>query len=59
MKKLLIGIIIVLILILTGITIVKGFQIGSVEILGIMNIKDENEKLDTTVKKATKLASTD
>ena len=44
MKKLLIGIIIVLILILTGITIVKGFQIGSVEILGIMNIKDENEK---------------
>ena len=47
MKKLLIGIIIVLILILTGITIVKGFQIGSVEILGIMNIKDENEKLDT------------
>lgn len=59
MKKLLIGIIIVLILVLTGITIVKGFQIGSVEILGIMNIKDENEKLDTTVKKATKLASTD
>ena len=50
MKKLLIGIIIVLILILTGITIVKGFQIGSVEILGIMNIKDENEKLDTTEK---------
>ena len=50
MKKLLIGIIIVLILILTGITIVKGFQIGSVEILGIMNIKDENEKLDTTVR---------
>ena len=44
MKKLLIGIIIVLILVLTGITIVKGFQIGSVEILGIMNIKDENEK---------------
>lgn len=59
MKKLLIGIVIILVLILTGVTIVKGLQIGNIKILGILEIKNENEKLDETVKKATKLASTD
>lgn len=59
MKKLLLSIIAILIIILTGITIVKGFQIGELTVLGITEIKSENEKLDTTIKQATKLASTD
>lgn len=59
MKKLLLSVIIVLIIILTGITIVKGFQIGGLNILGLTEIKDKDEELDTTIKQATKLASTD
>lgn len=59
MKKLLIGIIIILVLILTGITIINGLQIGNLRILGITEIKKENENLDNKVKEATKLASTD
>ena len=59
MKKLLISVIIILILILTGMTIIKGIEIGNIKILGILEIKKENEKLDEKVKQATKLASTD
>lgn len=59
MKKLLLSIITVLVIILTGITIVKGFEIGKFTILGIIDIKKKNEDLDTTIQKATKLASTD
>lgn len=59
MKKLLISIIIILVLILTGITIVKGFEIGNFKILGILEIKKQNEDLDNKIKDATKLASTD
>lgn len=59
MKKLLISVIIILILILIGMTIIKGIEIGNIKILGILEIKKENEKLDEKVKQATKLASTD
>lgn len=59
MKKLLISLIIILSLVLTGTTIVKGLQIGKINVLGILGIKEENEKLDEKVKEATKLASTD
>ena len=59
MKKLLISIIIILVLILTGITIVKGLEIGDFKVLGITDIKKQNENLDTKIKEATKLASTD
>lgn len=59
MKKLLISIIIILVLILTGITIVNGLEIGNFKILGITEIKSQNENLDTEIKNATKLASTD
>ena len=59
MKKLLISIIILLMLILTGFTIVKGIDIGPLKVLGILEIKDENDKLDDKVKQATKLTSTD
>ena len=44
MKKLLISIIILLMLILTGFTIVKGIDIGPLKVLGILEIKDENDK---------------
>ena len=59
MKKLLISVIILLILVLTGMTIVKGLEIGSFKVLGILDLKKENEDLDTKIKQATKLASTD
>lgn len=59
MKKILISIIIILVLILTGITIIKGLEIGNLKILGIADIKKQNEKLDEQIKEATKLASTD
>lgn len=59
MKKLLISTIIVLILVLTGITIVNGIEIGNFKILGITEIKKQNENLDNKIKEATKMASTD
>lgn len=59
MKKLLISIIIILVLILTGVTVVKGIEIGNFKILGIMEIKEQDEELDNKIKDATKLASTD
>ena len=59
MKKLLISIIIILVLILTVITIINGIKIGNFKILGIVEIKKQNEELDNKIKDATKLASTD
>lgn len=59
MKKLLISIIIILVFILTGITIVNGIEIGNFQILGIIEIKKQDEELDNKIKNATKLASTD
>lgn len=59
MKKLLISIIIILVLILTGVTIINGLKIGNFKILGIIEIKKQNEDLDNKIKEATKLASTD
>ena len=59
MKKLVLSIMIILILILTGITIVKGLEIKNINILGIMEIKKQNEKLDDVVNEATKIASKD
>ena len=59
MKKLLLGVIIILLLALTGITVVKGFNIGNLSILGLQDIQKNNEDLDQKVKQATKLASTD
>lgn len=59
MKKLVLTILIILALILTGITVVRGFQIKNLNILGIMQIKDKNEELDGKIDEATKLASTD
>ena len=59
MKKLLLLIIIVLFALLTFTTIIKGIELGPIEILGISSIKEKNEELDVAVTQATKLASTD
>lgn len=59
MKKLLISVIIILLIILTGITVVNGINVGKLSILGIRDIKEKNDQLDSTVQQATKLASTD
>lgn len=59
MKKLLISIIMILVVILTIITLVDGIKIGNFQILGIEEIKKQNEKLDSQIKQATKMASTD
>lgn len=59
MKKLLLSVITILVIILTGITVVRGFRIGELTILGITDIKEKNDDLDTTIQQATKLASTD
>ncbi len=59
MKKLLLSTIFILIIILAGITVVKGMEIGKLKVLGITEIRAENDQLDATLKDATKLASTD
>ena len=59
MKKFLISTIIVLLLVLAGYTGVKGINIGNFQVLGVMDIKKEDEALDENIKQATKLASTD
>ncbi len=59
MKKLLLGIITILVIVLTGITLIKGFKIGNIIVYGITDIQKENEQLDQKIQQATKLASTD
>lgn len=59
MKKILLIVIFALITILTVVTVVNGLQLGGLNVLGITAIKEENSKLDESVKQATKLASTD
>ena len=56
MKKLLITIFIVLITILTIVTIIRGLQIGGLEILGITGMREKNAQLDEEINQATKLA---
>ena len=59
MRKYLIGICVALVLVLTGYVAIQGIQIGKIQIMGISEIKNRNEILDNTLKRATKLASTD
>ena len=59
MKKLLLITILVLILILSGITVIKGIEIGNFSVLGITGIQEKNNDLDAKLQEATKLASTD
>ena len=53
MKKLLISILIILLLVLCGFAVTKGYNIGGEA------IKEKNEQLDESIGQATKLASTD
>ena len=59
MRKLLIGILISLLLILCVYTIVYGINIGNFEILGITQIKEKTDDLDNEINQASKLASSD
>ena len=59
MKKLLLLILITLVLILTIFTVVNGFQIGGLEVLGINQIQTKNEDLQEKVERATRLATVD
>lgn len=59
MKKLLLITISVLIIVLIGVSAINGLKIGKLNILGITEIKNKNDELDTKIKQATKLASTD
>lgn len=59
MKKLLLSIITILAIALVAVTAIKGIKIGQLSILGISQIKDEDETLEEKIKEATKLASTD
>ena len=59
MKKLLISILIILLLVLCGFAVTKGYNIGDFTVLGVETIKEKNEQLDESIGQATKLASTD
>lgn len=59
MKKLLIGILILLLIVLSIFIGLKGFKIGSLEVLGVQGIQEKNNQLDTKLEQATKLASVD
>ena len=59
MKKLFISIVIALMCILTVFTVIRGIHVGGFIILGLNEIKAEDEKLEKKVTQATKLASTD
>ncbi len=59
MRKILLSILVLLLLLLGGYTVINKLAIGSLEILGIIQIKNENEKLDTKISEASKLASSD
>ena len=59
MKKLLISILIILLLVLCGFAVTKGYNIGNFTVLGVEAIKEKNEQLDESIGHATKLARTD
>ena len=57
MKKLLISILIILLLVLCGFAVTKGYNIGDFTVLGAETRKEKNEQLDESIGQATKLAS--
>ena len=52
MKKLLITIVIVLLTILTIVAVIRGLQIGNLEILGITGMNEKNAELDAEISEA-------
>lgn len=59
MRKILIVVLICLLLLLGGYIVINKLEVGPLEILGILEIKNENSKLDTKIGEASKLASSD
>lgn len=59
MKKVLIGVIIILLIVLACTTILKGISIGNFKILSTKEIADENNKLTNEIKEITKLMQVD
>ena len=59
MKKLLLGIIAFLLVVLIGFTMVQGIKIGNFKIYGIKDLKQNSDNLQGKVEEATKLASSD
>jgi len=59
MKKLLISILILLLIALSIFIGLKGYKIGSLDVLGIKGIQEKNDQLDIKLEEATKLASID
>lgn len=57
MRKLLIGILIIVLLVLAGYMLIDRVSIGGLEILGIEAIVEKNDKLDQKILEATKLAT--
>lgn len=57
MRKLLIGILIIVLLVLAGYMLIDRVKIGSLEILGIEAIVDKNDDLDKKILDATKLST--
>lgn len=57
MRKLLIGILIIVLLVLAGYMLIDRVNIGSLEILGIEAIVEKNDKLDQKILEATRLAT--
>lgn len=57
MKKVLIIIITILLCVIAYSTIVNGFKIGQIEVLGISGIQEQSQKLDKTIEEAEKLNS--
>ena len=52
MKKLLISILIILLLVLCGFAVTKGYNIGDFTVLGVEAIKEKNEQLDESIGQA-------
>ena len=57
MRKLLIGILIIVLLVLAGYMLIDRVNIGSLEVLGIEAIVEKNDLLDKSILEATKLAT--
>ena len=59
MKKTLIMVLILLLLVMACFMIFKSLKLGSLEILGVKNLGEENKKLDESIQTLSRLSSTD
>lgn len=59
MKKTLIMFLILLLLVTIGFMFFKSLKIGSIEVLGVKSLQEENKKLDASIQTLSRLSSTD